>query len=295
MAAQGALTDRAIVPAWAQAPGVGPRYVHRPEWFGALVYDRETCQYMPYDARAAALLLGAAPADEAERAFAAGGAREGLLDAAGRPTARVTPARAAPGRLSAPLTVYLGATAGCNLACQHCQADAGGPAGAALPLELARSLFRDQAEAGCMQVHVTGGEPTLHPALLALLDAALGHELNVLLTTNGLAVTPALAEALADRALRCVSVSVDGADAASNDALRGAGAFEGALRGLGLLARHGPVGVTATFTPALAGRLEELARRCVDAGAASLTLRPALPAGRAARKSKRRVSKRNKR
>lgn len=277
---------RDIVPAWSGAPagpGAGPRFVLRREWFGSLVYDRETLQYVPYDPEATGLILGGErdPSSARERAFLAALAAEELLDADGRLTARVVADRSHPDRISAPLTVYLGATQGCNLACSHCQAGSGPGPLRPLGVELAGRLFREMFELGCGLVHVTGGEPLLHPEFFPAIDQAFERGLNVLLTTNGTVVTEPLADALAERPFRCVSVSLDGPDPASNDLVRGTGAFQAALRGLSILARRRPVGVTATFTPALVGRLPELARRVEDAGAASLTLRPALPSGRA--------------
>lgn len=277
--------SREIVPAWDHAPAVGPRHVVRREHFGALVYDRETCQYVPYDAAAAALLLSPrAPRDEAEAAFLEAAREDGLLtgDAADlRLTARVVADRAAPGRLSAPLTVYLGATQGCNLACGTCSSGSGpGPLGA-LDADVIRRLLRELFDLGCMLVHVTGGEPLMHPALLPALDEGFALGLNVMLTTNGTLLTEALADALAARPFRTINVSLDGADAGSHELVRGPGAFQRALAGLRLLAARRPVGVTTTYTPALRGRLPDLVRLCEEAGAASLSLRPALPAGRA--------------
>ena len=281
---------REIVPAWEHAPAgpdAGPRYVFRREHFGALVYDRETMQYVPYDAEATALLLGRAPGrlprglSAAERVFLDAMQAEDLLDAQGRLAARIVPDLAHPDRVSAPLTVYVGATEGCNLACGHCQADsAPGPLGA-LDVGLLQALFREQAEIGCMQVHVSGGEPLLHPGFFPAIDEAFRVGLNVLLTTNGTLIDEALAAELAARPFRCVSVSVDGPDAGSHDALRGAGSLARALRGLRHLAAHRPVGITATYPPALRDRLDALVALCHEVGAASLTLRPALPAGRA--------------
>jgi radical SAM protein with 4Fe4S-binding SPASM domain len=237
--------------------------VFRREHFGALVYDRETMQYVPYDAQAAALLL----ARQAGRLPSAASAEElAFLEA-----------------MRAEELLDLGATQGCNLACGHCQADSGpGPLGA-LDGDVMASLFREQAEIGCMQVHVTGGEPLLHPGFFTAVDEAFRVGLNVLVTTNGTLITEELAEQLAERPFRCVSVSVDGPDAASNDAVRGEGSLARSLEGLARLAAHRPVGITATFTPHLAGRIPELVELCQQVGAASLTLRPALPSGRALR------------
>lgn len=293
MAAQGQEVDEArsrrIVPAWDRAPDgpdAGPRHVLRREYFGSLVYDRETCSYVPYDRPATDLLLArldapVEPDGPAEAGFLRALEEEGLLDRQGRLTARLVPDRAAHDRLSAPLTVYLGAAQGCNLACTHCQAASGpGPLGA-VPVDLMRRLFIELRDLGCGLLHVTGGEPLLHPGLLEALDDAFRLGLNVLLTTNGTLVTDALADALASRPFRCLSVSLDGPDAATHDRLRGPGALERALAGLRRLAARRPVGVTTTYTPGLLPRLEALVRLVEASGAASLTLRPALPAGRA--------------
>ncbi len=285
---------REIVPSWDDAPSgpdAGPRHVLRREYFGALVYDRETCQYVPYDVEATELLLARArgpraPADATEAAFLETLVREEVLDARGELRARVVADRSATGRLSAPLTVYVGATQGCNLACSHCSSGSSpGPLGA-LDEGLLRRLFGELHEVGCQQVHVTGGEPLLHPGLFPALDEAFRLGLNVLLTTNGTLITEDLADALSARPFRCVSVSFDGPDPASHDLVRGPGAFVRALEGLERLAARRPVGVTATFTSALSGgalsgKLEKLVRLCEEKGASSLSLRPALPAGRA--------------
>jgi radical SAM protein with 4Fe4S-binding SPASM domain len=280
---------REIVPSWDDAPSgpdAGPRHVLRREYFGSLVYDRETCQYVPYDAEATDFLLarassGRRSASATEAAFLETLVREEVFDARGKLRARVVADFSAKGRLSAPLTVYVGATQGCNLACSHCSSGSGpGPLGA-LDEGLLRRLFRELHEVGCQQVHVTGGEPLLHPGLLPGLDEAFRLGLNVLLTTNGTLINEELADALAARPFRCVSVSFDGPDPASHDLVRGPGAFVRALEGLERLAARRPVGVTATYTSALSGRLEKLVRLCEEKGASSLSLRPALPAGRA--------------
>mgnify|MGYP003654875790 CR=1 FL=1 len=157
-----------LVPAWKQAPSggaSGPRYVFRREGFGALIYDRETCQYLPFDAEATEFLLARADRPRttqspAQSSFLATLQREGILDPSGRLAARLVPDRSHPDQLSAPLTVYLGATEGCNLACSHCQADSAPGALRPVERELMEALFREQHELGAMQVHVTGSRPT---------------------------------------------------------------------------------------------------------------------------------------
>ncbi len=280
---------REIVPAWDFAPRAGPRHVLRREYFGSLLYDKETMQYVPYDVEATEFLLrGPLPGppplrgggSAGEGAFRESLIAEGVLDANGALDARVVADRSAPDRLSAPLTVYLGATQGCNLACGHCSTGSGPGALGALDAALMERLFHELHDLGCMQVHVSGGEPLLRPDLLPALEPAFALGLNVLITTNGTLVTDEVAEELAKRPFRTLSVSLDG-PAAANDLVRGAGSFAPALEGLKRLAKLRPVGVTTTFTPALVGKIEELVALVIESGAASLSLRPALPSGRA--------------
>lgn len=269
-----------VVPAWSTAPRsaeAGPRHVLRREHWGSLVYDRETCQYVPYDEDATALLLSRRPAaSDEDRAFLATLRAEGLTDL------RVVPDRSHPARVSAPLTVYLGATEGCNLACAHCQVDA--PRGAARPMARAQleALFREMHDLGCLQASVSGGEPLLHPELLPALDVAARLGINVFLTTNGTTVDEALADALAELPLRSVNVSFDGPDADAHDLVRGRGAFARARRGVERLARRRPCGIVTTLTRASVLRARELLRLAEEVGAAALVVRPALPVGRAA-------------
>lgn len=93
-------------------------------------------------------------------------------------------------------------TRACNLACPTCYADAGGHD--FLTVEEVRrrldSFFREQRALDVLML--SGGEPTIHPEFLAILDLALSYPINrVLVNTNGLrlAQNPALAEPLAER------------------------------------------------------------------------------------------------
>ncbi len=84
------------------------------------------------------------------------------------------------------------------------------------------------------KVVFTGGEPLLRPDIITLLsglrDADSGHEITRCLNSNGHLVTPALAEELVGLVDE-VRVSLDGF-AAHNDALRGLGNFDAAVRAL---------------------------------------------------------------
>lgn len=133
----------------------------------------------------------------------------------------------------------------CNLACRHCfvSAGPGAPRIASLSLGRVREVLEDALPRGLREVWFTGGEPLGHPDVLPMLDHALPH-VAVGVLTNGTVIDHAMAEALASRARRSaydveIRVSLDGADEATNDAIRGRGAFSAACIGIAALAHAG--------------------------------------------------------
>jgi len=133
----------------------------------------------------------------------------------------------------------------CNLACTHCFISCSPRNVRHAPLGLA-TVERYLAEAeslGVREYYFTGGEPFLNPELDAILAAALRRGPATVLT-NGTLITARRAAAL--KALSEASpysldirLSMDGFDAASNDAIRGEGTFARILEALGHLAAAG--------------------------------------------------------
>jgi molybdenum cofactor biosynthesis enzyme MoaA len=122
----------------------------------------------------------------------------------------------------------------CNLACTHCFISCS-------PTNHTHEMMRHAEvlpylEEAAREYYFTGGEPFLNPEIEAILAATLRVGPATVLT-NGI---PLAAErcrrlrALADASPYSLDlrVSLDGWDAASNDAIRGAGAFERALAGV---------------------------------------------------------------
>jgi len=107
---------------------------------------------------------------------------------------------------------------------------------------------------GVREIYLTGGEPFLHADIDDIVADTLAHA-PVTVLTNGTLFTTRRIERLASlaRAARYsleLRVSLDGPDARTHDAFRGAGSFDRALAGLRALAAAGllPI-VTATETP----------------------------------------------
>jgi uncharacterized radical SAM superfamily Fe-S cluster-containing enzyme len=96
-------------------------------------------------------------------------------------------------------------TRACNLACPTCYADAGGHD--FMTLEEAKrrldSFFKEQSALDVLML--SGGEPTIHPRFIEILDIALSYPINrVLVNTNGLRIAQSrpLVDSLAERRQR---------------------------------------------------------------------------------------------
>ena len=188
--------------------------------------------------------------------------------------------------------LYLHVTFACNLRCSHCYASAGPPGGQgvlAVP-DLVRAC-RDAAAAGFRQAVITGGEPLVHPARTAMLDALAGVRpgvkpmLTVLRTSLALPLDEAMLRRLSVSSDQVV-VSLDG-DRETHDARRGEGTYDLTVANLrALVARGGDTEVSlATVLPLSEANgpagdsVRALAR---ELGIARVRFRPLLPLGRAA-------------
>ena len=146
-----------------------------------------------------------------------------------------------------PLTsLYVYASGSCNLACRHCWIDpqyqgSSGDNGLHVPLEHVRKAIREAKPLGLGSVKLTGGEPTLHPQFRELVTLIDETGLNITVETNGTLVDDDLAAFLkATPNFSFISVSVDGVDAETHDALRGVrGSHEQALDGIKALVKAG--------------------------------------------------------
>jgi MoaA/NifB/PqqE/SkfB family radical SAM enzyme len=95
-------------------------------------------------------------------------------------------------------------TGKCQLACAHCYAGSGPDAGhGTMTAGTWRSVIDQAAGMGVTEVQFIGGEPTLHPDFLPLLDHAIGQGLKAQVFSNLVHVR----NAVWDR-LRCPAVSL---------------------------------------------------------------------------------------
>jgi SynChlorMet cassette radical SAM/SPASM protein ScmF len=188
-----------------------------------------------------------------------------------------------------PLTsFYLYLTSGCNLCCRHCWivptfVDGEPAPGEYLDLELLKQAVAEAKPLGLRSAKLTGGEPTLHPQFVEIVDYLTAEGLSLNMETNGTLIDTALARHLKNKTnLSFVSVSIDGPTAEVHDPFRGVtGSFEAAVRGFRAL-------VEAGYRPQLimcphrgnVETIEEVVKLAVELGAGSVKFNPVTRSGR---------------
>ncbi|MBV9094205.1 MAG: mycofactocin radical SAM maturase [Streptosporangiaceae bacterium] len=160
-------------------------------------------------------------------------------DTAGQPRRTAALTEQFKAGLAAPICLTWELTYACNLACVHCLS----ASGRRDPRELSTAeCMRVVDELERMQVfyaNIGGGEPTLRPDFWDLLDYSVAHHVGIKFSTNGVRLDKRAAQRLARTGYVDVQISIDGATAEVNDAVRGIGSFAMARRAMDALAEAG--------------------------------------------------------
>ena len=181
-----------------------------------------------------------------------------------------------------PRLIFWETTAGCNLACIHCRRVT--VADRLLPQDLSTSEafdLVDQIAAFARPILVlSGGEPLLRPDIFDISRRAADAGLIVALATNGTLIDSAMAREIKAAGIRRVSISFDGADAATHDFFRGAGAFDRANAGIEHLRRAGvPYQINTTVAQHNVKQMPETLAMAKRLGATALHLFLLVPVG----------------
>lgn len=135
-------------------------------------------------------------------------------------------------------------TANCNLSCDHCWPECGRDV--ALPGIAATILLRVIRQFGqweLPEICLTGGEPLTHPDWMTLVRACCdeGGFQRVRLQSNATLLSEEIAKVLSAPEFKklIIEVSLDGADAATHDLVRGTGNYELTMHGLRSLTKAG--------------------------------------------------------
>ncbi|MEM1346952.1 MAG: radical SAM protein [Myxococcota bacterium] len=133
----------------------------------------------------------------------------------------------------------------CNLACLHCFITCGpkNDSHGHMTLEQVAEHLEWAKRHGVKEYYFTGGEPFMNPQIREMIERTLKQgPLSIL--TNGILITDGLAKWLGEMERASpysfdLRVSLDGADAEENDAIRGRNTFERILAGAQRLLAHG--------------------------------------------------------
>ncbi len=172
----------------------------------------------------------------------------------------------------------------CQLDCKHCLRDP-----AQRPVDLDFDLFvraLDEVTRVYKTKHValTGGEPTLHPRFLEMTDAIAERDCTWHMVTNGKSF-PWLMERFAERpsrrgAMSRVYFSLDGADEATHDKIRGAGSFREVMAATSVCVMHDiPFVLQMVLNAKNESELEAMGMLASQLGAKQLSFAILLPTG----------------
>ncbi len=185
--------------------------------------------------------------------------------------------------LDAPICLTWELTYACNLSCSHCLSSSGRRDPSELSTEECFAVIDELQRLQVFYVNLGGGEPMLRPDFFPIVEYAVGHQVGVKFSTNGTFVDAAAARRLAGMDYLDVQVSLDGATAGVNDAVRGDGAYAAARQAMDHLADagFGAFKMSVVVTRHNVDQLDDL-KAMADSYGAQLRVTRLRPSGRGA-------------
>jgi PqqA peptide cyclase len=173
----------------------------------------------------------------------------------------------------------------CPLVCPWCSnPPSGTPRERELDTAAWMQVFRQAADLGVREVHLSGGEPGARTDLVEIAASAHDAGLDTTLITSGVGIDTRTLRDLWEAGLHRIDLSLEDADAVASDRQGGRrGAFQRKLAFAAEAGRIGlPLSVHAVVRRDNAGRLEAFCARAVAMGARHITFQPVESVGRAA-------------
>jgi mycofactocin biosynthetic radical S-adenosylmethionine protein MftC len=141
--------------------------------------------------------------------------------------------------LDAPICLTWELTYACNLACIHCLSSSGRRDPGELDTAQCLAVIDELAQMQVFYINIGGGEPTIRSDFFTIIDHSVASGVGVKFSTNGSRIDAATARRLSGSDYIDIQISLDGADAATNDAIRGEGSFATAITAMNNLADAG--------------------------------------------------------
>ncbi len=175
-------------------------------------------------------------------------------------------------------------TRSCNLACQHCRAEAHTePYPGELSTEEAKALIDTFPSVGNPIIIFTGGDPMMRADVYELMAYATAKGLRCVMSPNGTLITPETARKIREAGVQRCSISIDGYNAETHDAFRCVpGAFDASMRGIECLKAEGvEFQINTTVTRNNLHDFKKIFELCERIGAAAWHIFLLVPMGRA--------------
>ncbi len=185
--------------------------------------------------------------------------------------------------LDAPICLTWELTYACNLQCVHCLSSSGRRDPRELTTDECEAVIDELQRMQVFYINIGGGEPTVRKDFWHLVDYAVDHGVGVKFSTNGSGIDATVAEQLAHSDYVDVQISIDGADAETNDHVRGDGSFATAVEAMEHLRAAGFEGfkISVVMTRHNIAQVDEF-RAMADRYGAQLRLTRFRPSGRGA-------------
>ena len=192
-----------------------------------------------------------------------------------------------PQKLVAPFLIVWNFTNACNLRCKHCYQNAGPrPTPDELTFEEKLDVLNQIDEMGIPALALSGGEPTVHPDFLPIVEEGARRGLYMAVATNGiLFASESFAEKAIKAGLRYIEISLDSVDPEVHDEFRGVkGAWEKTIKGIKNVIRLGgkrvSTGIAMTVTKLNMHEIHDMVRLGEELGVTRVIFFNFIPVGR---------------
>ena len=185
--------------------------------------------------------------------------------------------------LDAPICLTWELTYACNLQCVHCLSSSGQRDERELSTDEAKKILDDLRDLQVFYINIGGGEPMVRRDFFELLEYSVANGIGVKFSTNGAFIDEEKAQRLAAMDYLDIQISLDGVDAATNDAVRGEGSYDMAIRAMENLkaANFGQFKISVVVTRHNVSQLDQF-KALADHYGAQLRVTRLRPAGRGA-------------
>ncbi len=183
--------------------------------------------------------------------------------------------------LDAPICLTWELTYACNLQCVHCLSSSGQRDSRELSTAEAKRVLDELRDLQVFYINIGGGEPMVRRDFFELVEYSVGNGIGVKFSTNGAFIDAEKARRLASMDYLDIQISLDGVDAATNDAVRGEGSFDMARRAMDNLAaaNFGPFKISVVVTRQNVPQLDAF-KALADSYGAQLRVTRLRPSGR---------------